>query len=110
MTTTTKGSKTQEMEAKIEALERAVNTAAVREEELEDQIVAIEAQKSRLLDKRSDVLTNDVVLEFIKKKAEEFNPDNLKRGDRTSPVRMRQICHLFNQLTGAAAQFDENQG
>ena len=106
MTTTAKGSKTQEMEAKSEAQERAILAAGVREEELEDQIVALEARNTRLTDKRSDALTDDVVLNFIKKKAEEFNPDKLQRGDRTSPARLRQICHLYNQLIGAASEFE----
>lgn len=108
MTTATKGSRTQEMESEIESLKRALKTAGAREEELEDQIVGLESQKDRLRDKRSDVLTDDVVLGFIKKKSEEFDPANLKRGDRKGPARMRQICHLFNQLKGAVEQFDED--
>lgn len=107
MTTATKGSKTQEMESKIEALERAINVAAAREEELEDQIVALDAQKNRLVDKRSDVLTDEVVLGFIKKKSAEYDPDKVVRGDRSSPGRMRQICHLFNQLKGAVEQIEK---
>ena len=102
--TATKKSKTQEMEDKIEALERANIAALAEVEELEDKLVALNASKQRLLDKRSDVLTEEVVLEFIRKESEAYDPSKVLRGVRCGPVVMRSACHLFNNLSALVKQ------
>lgn len=102
--TVKKRSKTEEMESEIESLKRANIAALAEVEELEDKIVGLEASKQRLLDKRSDTLTEDVVLQFIKTKAEEFNPDKVVRGERCGPGVLRHACHRYQQLVGMVNQ------
>ena len=102
--TKNKKSKTEEMEAEIESLQRANIAALAEVEELEDKIAGLEASKQRLLDKRADTLTEDVVLQFIKTKAEEFNPDKVLRGERCGPGVLRHACHRYQQLTALVTQ------
>ena len=103
-TTAPKKSKTQEMENEIEILKRANVVALTRVEELELDIVGAEAKRQLLLDKRSDVLTEEVVLEFIRKESEAYDPSKVLRGVRCGPVVMRSACHLFNNLSALVKQ------
>lgn len=108
MQTATKVSKTQEMQDEIESLKTSLRDESALVDERENEIVALEAQNKRLLDKRSDVLTDDVVMDFIAKKSKEYDPDKVVRGERSGNGRVRQICHLFNQLKGAVEQYKKD--
>lgn len=110
MATATKKSTADEMQAEIESLHRAQTASLAKEDELENKLVAAEAVNSRLLEKRADLMTDEVVVEFIKKKAAEYDPSKVVRGQRVGPGAMRTLCHLYNQLVGAIEQHVKESG